>query len=115
MKPRGAFRIVILAIITLMCMALAAPIYGSDMIFASGQSALGIPFQLDDQIYLRVSVNGSRPLSFLLDTGATHTILSLRNAQSVGMGLQMLERVNGGIGAERPDAYLAKDAVSISL
>jgi Aspartyl protease len=62
---------------------LPAPIYGVDTRFASGKSALAIPFELDDyhidnHIFLHVSINGSSPLSFILDTGASHTVLSLR-------------------------------------
>jgi len=100
----------------LVCMALTSPIYGFDTRFASGKSALAIPFELvDSHIFLRVSVNGSPPLSFILDTGASHTILSLRNAKSFGMGLQQIGKVEGGIGDEPPDAYLVTDTVSFSL
>jgi hypothetical protein len=85
--------------VMLACIALTSPIYACDARFASGKSALAIPFELvDDHIYLRVSVNGSSPLSFILDTGASHTILNLRNANAFGMGLQPLGKVEGGIG-----------------
>jgi len=97
-------------------MALTSPVYGFDTRLASGKSALAIPFELDDNhIYVRVSVNGSQPLSFILDTGASHNILSLRNAKSLGMGLQLVGKVDGGIGSEPPDVYLITDAVSYSL
>jgi predicted aspartyl protease len=100
----------------LACIALTSPIYACDARFASGKSALAIPFELvDDHIYLRVSVNGSSPLSFILDTGASHTILNLRNANAFGMGLQPLGKVEGGIGAESPDAFLITDKVLFSL
>jgi predicted aspartyl protease len=102
--------------VVLVCMALGSPIYGFDTRFASGTSALAIPFELvDSHIYLRVSVNGSPPLSFILDTGAGYNVLSLRNAKSLGMGLQLVGKVEGGIGHQPPDAYLATDAVSFGL
>jgi hypothetical protein len=38
--------------------------------FASGNSALKIPLEIDNNIILmRVSVNGSKPLKFIFDTG----------------------------------------------
>ncbi len=102
--------------ILLACLLLATAAYGFEARFASGESALGIPFELiDDHIYLRVPVNGSPPLSFILDTGASRTILGLPNAKSFGMELQPIGKVEGGIGAEPPDAYLVTDAVSFSM
>ncbi|MBO0861960.1 MAG: aspartyl protease family protein, partial [Chloracidobacterium sp.] len=88
--------------------------------FAAGKSALAVPFELDDNnvdnhIYLHVSVNNSPPLSFVLDTGASHTILSLRTARSFGMGLQLLGKATDATGIEPPDAYLVTDKVSLSL
>lgn len=75
---------VIASSLMVVCMALTSSIYGLDTRSAAGKSALAIPFELvDSHIFLRISVNGSRPLSFILDTGASHTILSLRNAGSV--------------------------------
>src|SRR5262245_3868390 len=95
-------------------------IYGFDVRFASGRSALAIPFELEDtqvdnHIFLRVSVNGSPPLSFILDTGASHTILSLKNAESLRLGLQPIGKVQGGIGDEHQDAYFVRDRVSLGL
>jgi predicted aspartyl protease len=102
--------------ILLAYLLLTTAAYGFEARFVSGESALAIPFELiDDHIYLRVPVNGSPPLSFILDTGASRTILSLRNAKSFGMELQPVGKVEGGIGAEPPDAYLITDAVSFSL
>jgi len=102
--------------VMLVCLAITSPLYGFDTRFASGRSALAIPFELDTNIiYLRVSVNDSPPLSFILDTGSSYTILSLRNAQSFGMKLQLLGKVEGGSGAEPPDFYLVIDKVSFSL
>ena len=83
--------------------------------FATGNSALAIPFELvNDHIYLKVSVNGSAPLSFVLDTGASQTVLSLRNAKSSGLSLQPLGKVEGGIG-EPPDVHFVTDTLSLGL
>lgn len=54
--------------------------------FDSGASATGIPFDFDDNsIFLRVRVNGSRPLRFIFDTGAGLTILNARTAKELGL------------------------------
>jgi Aspartyl protease/PDZ domain len=54
--------------------------------FDSGASAVGIPFDFEDNsIFLRVRVNGSRPLRFIFDTGAGLTILNARTAKELGL------------------------------
>lgn len=86
----------------------------ADARFTSGKSALAIPFELDDNlIYVRVSVNGSRPLSFILDTGA-HSIIHTRQARLLGLKLKLIGKA-GGIGANQPDVYLVMEKVSFSL
>ena len=58
-----------------------------DVRFASGKSALNIPFKiLNNHIYLQVSVNNSKPLWFLLDTGAGN-IINQRHAGTLGLKL----------------------------
>jgi len=102
--------------VLLVWMALPSTAYGFDTHFTSGKRSLAIPFELDhNHIYLRVSVNGSPPLSFILDTGASHTVLSLQNAKAFGLGLQPVGNVEGGIGAEPLEAYITTDNVSYSL
>jgi predicted aspartyl protease len=45
-----------------------------------------IPFTIhENHIYVSVRVNGSRPLSFVLDTGATNHLLSQSKAEEVGI------------------------------
>jgi hypothetical protein len=57
--------------LALVCLAVSTPIHGFDVRFTSGTRALDIPFELvNNHIYLKASVNGSAPLSFILDTGA---------------------------------------------
>jgi predicted aspartyl protease len=98
--------------------ALTSPIPGFDIRFTSGKSALAIPFELDNgHIFLRVSVNGSSPLSLILDTGGSslYPKLSLRNAESLRMKLKPLGVKNGGVGSEFPDVYLVTDTTSFNL
>jgi hypothetical protein len=59
--------------------------------FTSGTSALRIPFGLlSNVIFLQVRVNGSEPLWFVLDTGASATILDAARAKALGI------KVSGG-------------------
>ena len=45
--------------------------------FTSGDSALAIPLENDNNIlFMRVSVNGSRPLRFIFDTGASVSVIN---------------------------------------
>lgn len=54
--------------------------------FASGNSALKIPLELDGNIiFLRVSVNNSKPLKFIFDTGASHSVISSERAAELGL------------------------------
>ena len=85
----------------------------SDIRFASGDSALKIPFELyNNHIYLKVSVNGSKPLSFLFDTGAPH-IIDTRQAKALGLKLKFLGQ-GDGVGEGTVDTYGSK-GVSFNL
>ncbi len=98
----------------LLCLISWSTTLCADARFSSGKSALAIPFELDDNlIYVRVSVNGSRPLSFILDTGA-HSIIHAKQARSIGLKLKLIGQA-GGIGANQPDVYLVTEKVSLSL
>src|SRR5439155_11304313 len=89
----------------LACAAVLTPAGGSDVTFESGTSSRAIPFLFNGgHIYLQVGVNGSRPLSFLVDTGASHNVIDLRLARDLGMRLERIDKVDGGIGADHPDA-----------
>ena len=94
----------------------ASPGFRFNTRFTSGKSALAIPFELEGNvIYLQVRVNDSPPLSFLLDTGSSLHILSLRNATSFGMKLRPPGKGIGGVGVGPPDFYIVTDKVSFSL
>jgi hypothetical protein len=59
---------------------------GSNARFASGNSALNIPLEIDNNIILmQVGVNNSKPLRFIFDTGASHTILHSRRGAELGL------------------------------
>lgn len=54
--------------------------------FASGQSALKIPFELyNNLIFIRARVNESEPLWFLLDAGADESVIRRSRAQFIGL------------------------------
>lgn len=99
-------------LILLVC--ICPPALGSDARFSSGKSALAIPFELEDNIiYVPVSINGSKALSFILDTGA-YTIVHLRHARELGVKLKLTGQT-GGVGDEQEDVFLAAEKVSFSL
>ena len=64
--------------------------------FSAGQSALRIPFELDNNlIFIRTRVNNSAPLWFLLDTGADISVIKRSRAQALGLSF----KGNGQTGA----------------
>jgi hypothetical protein len=68
--------------------------------FASGNSALKIPLEIDNNIILmRVSVNGSKPLKLIFDTGASFSIISSQRAAELGLKAEGEARGNGTGGA----------------
>jgi hypothetical protein len=81
---------------------------------SGGKSARVVPFELvNNHIYVRVRVNDSRPLSFILDTGA-HSIIQTRHARSIGLKLKLIGQA-GGVGANQPDVHEVMDKVSLGL
>lgn len=83
--------------------------------FTTGNSARGIPFEFyGSLILLRASVNGSAPLTFILDTGASVTIVDTSRAQALGLRLGPKDRVSAGIG-DPPVALPILDLLSIGL
>lgn len=57
--------------------------------FSSGDSALKIPLEIDNNIILlSVSVNNSKPLKFIFDTGASHNVISSRRAAELGLKIE---------------------------
>jgi hypothetical protein len=70
------------------CLLAASYAPAQDIRFDSGKSALKIPFELrNNQIYLQIPVNGSKPLWLVLDT-ASGTLLGRSAAQKIGLKLR---------------------------
>ncbi|MBA3321704.1 MAG: aspartyl protease family protein [Pyrinomonadaceae bacterium] len=68
--------------------------------FASGKSALKIPFEFDGNIILlRVRVNNSEPLKFIFDTGASISVIEPQRAAELGLKTQEQIRGNATGGA----------------
>jgi predicted aspartyl protease len=81
--------------------------------FAKGRAALKIPFELmNNLIYVRARVNNSAPLWFILDTGASVTILNERVAKGLGLRALRRERSTGTGGAIEVGMI---DGVSLSM
>jgi predicted aspartyl protease len=64
----------------------------SDVRFDFKDSTLGIPFELhNNHIYLQVEANNSKPLWFILDTGAS-SVISRKRAESLDLKFRGKER-----------------------
>ncbi len=96
----------------------------SEVHFDSGSSARGIPFELhNNHIYLKVKVNNSESLSFILDTGAS-SIISWKRAESLGLKFRGKESGFGvgenavetsfveGVSLKLPGATLSKQTIA---
>ena len=81
--------------------------------FTSGTSALRIPIEEDDgHIFLQVRINDSKPVWFGLDTGATHSLIDRRYAESLGLKSESTRPIEGAGGWERASIF---KGVSIKL
>jgi predicted aspartyl protease len=81
--------------------------------FTSGNSALKIPLEMDGNIiFLRVSVNNSKPLKFLLDTGASVSFIN--ESRATELGLKATGQVSGNATGGAIQAALIK-GVSLSV
>ena len=61
----------------------------------SNQPAQGIPFEdCQGLIFVHVSINGSRPLWFVLDTGATLSVINAERVSTLGLRPRVGGRVN---------------------
>jgi len=68
----------------------------SDYSIAGGATATTVPFQLlNNHIYADVSVNGSKPLPFIFDTGG-HSILTPETAKLLAVNSQGAQTSTGG-------------------
>jgi len=86
---------------------------GKDYRFSSSVGYTKIPFELvSNHIYLKVKINNSPPLSFLLDTGAGANCLDLSKAQE--LGLQTTGKVEAkGVGGSADASFLKVDSILV--
>jgi hypothetical protein len=57
--------------------------------FATGRASVGIPFETaQNHIFVRVRVDGSEPLWFLLDSGAETSVVNMDRAKALGLKMQ---------------------------
>src|SRR5262245_33021457 len=75
--------------------------------------AVTLPVSIySNHIYLKVRVNGSQPLDFILDTGATDPFLNARWIKALGLATKSLgEQGDLGTGEGSPTVAVAKDVV----
>jgi len=112
LSSRSWIRFILSAILTF-SLGAASSAVASDVRFTSGGNALKIPFRLyNNHIYLRVAVNGSAPLWFVLDTGARYIIAS-KHARALGLKLTPAGQAVGN-GEKTQDVFTTEN-VSFAL
>lgn len=112
LSSRSWVRLILFVVLTF-SLGAASSAGTSDVRFTSGRNALKIPFRLyNNHIYLRVAVNGSAPLWFLLDTGARNIIAS-RHARALGLKLTPAGQAVGN-GEKTQDVFTTEN-VSFAL
>ena len=68
----------------------------SDFSLANGAHAVTVPFRLaNNHIYAQVSVDGGKPMTFILDTGG-HSLLTPETAKALGVGAKGNQTSGGG-------------------
>jgi predicted aspartyl protease len=89
--------IFIIGILVPLCVVAQQPESGAPNIrFASGKSALKIPFELyDNVIFIKAQINNSQRLSFILDTGAAISIIDARLAEELKLKSQNKVKASG--------------------
>lgn len=111
-SSRSWVRFILSAVFTV-SLGAASSAVASDVRFTSGRNALKIPFRLyNNHIYLRVAVNGSAPLWFVLDTGARNIIAS-KHARALGLKLTPAGQAVGN-GEKTQDVFTTEN-VSFAL
>lgn len=77
---------------------------------ATSGSSVALPFELANKhIVLKVRVNNSRPLSFVLDTGDKFAIIDLERARELKLDLHGQVRM-GGAGSQLSTVAFVRDA-----
>ena len=108
MNRRALFIVVLVGL--LLNTAASRAIQSTPKPTAAAPSEVTIPFELVNRhVMLKVKVNNSRPLWFVLDTGDKYAIIDLDRARELGLNLQGQVRV-GGAGAETSTGAFVKDS-----
>src|ERR1700716_329008 len=107
MKRRALLSLFILG---LLLPAAASRAIQSNSKVAAPSGAVTIPFEMVNRhIVLKVQVNNSRPLSFVLDTGDQFAIINLDRAKELGLKLEG-EIHMGGAGAGISTGAFVRDS-----
>ena len=107
-KPLG--RHSLLAVI-LLSAGLIAP---GQTVAISARAAVSIPFEPDARhIIVRATVNGSRPLSFILDTGANVAIIRTAAAKELNLTLEGSVNVGGAGGGTQTGSFVRQATWSL--
>jgi len=107
MKRRALFSLIVFAL--LLPTAASRTIQSTSKVAVP--SAVTIPFELVNRhIVLKVQVDHSRPLSFLLDTGDQFSIINLDRAKELGLKLEGEVRV-GGAGSALSTGAFVRDSL----
>lgn len=78
--------LVVVRLLLLVSLGLSTPIRASSVPQISGRR---IPFEMTNNlVFLPVTINGSRPLVFILDTGASTTVIDERKAKALSLKLE---------------------------
>jgi hypothetical protein len=108
MKRRALFSLIIFSL--LLPTAASRTLQSKSNVAIPAAAAVTIPFELANRhIILKVSVNNSRPLSFVLDTGDKFAIVDLDRAKELGLSLAGQVQM-GGAGAETTMGSLVKNS-----
>lgn len=69
--------------------AAALPVAAPEFDYVEGESSTNLPFDpAGDLIVVEATVNGKGPFRFLLDTGASHNVMTPELAQSLGLKVE---------------------------
>jgi hypothetical protein len=110
---RKIFRGVLAMVIALHCVA-SLPKQAAPQSTSSSPLAT-VPFELANRhIMLKVSVNNSRPLSFVLDTGDDVGIIDLERARELGLKLQGEVRSGGAGPGSQTGSFVKESTFTIS-
>ena len=103
-KTRLPLLILLLSLLTTGLRQQTAPVK------ATNDAPISIPFEMVTRhMMLKITVNNSRPLSFVLDTGARRGIIDIDRAKELGLKLEGQMRV-GGAGAQTQTGAFVRNA-----